>query len=106
MPKYLLTLSFTPEGAKGILEEGGSPRRVVAENLASSVGGRLETFYFAFGKDDVYALMDLPDDASAASVSLTIAATGAARVSTTLLLTPDEIDAAVREHPQYRPPGG
>jgi uncharacterized protein with GYD domain len=106
MPKYLLKLSFTSEGAKGILEEGGSPRREVAERLATSVGGRLETFYFAFGKDDVYALMELPDDASAAAVSLNIAASGAARVTTTVLVTAEEMDAAVKEHPQYRPPGG
>jgi uncharacterized protein with GYD domain len=106
MPKYLLKLSFSSEGAAGILEEGGSPRREVAERLATSVGGRLETFYFAFGEDDVYALMDLPDNASAAAVSLNIAASGAARVTTTVLVTPDEIDAAVKEHPQYRPPGG
>jgi uncharacterized protein with GYD domain len=106
MPKYLLKLSFTSEGAKGILEEGGSPRRKVAERLATSVGGRLETFYFAFGKDDVYALMELPDDASAAAVSLNIAASGAARVTTTVLVTAEEMDAAVKEHPQYRPPGG
>jgi uncharacterized protein with GYD domain len=105
MPKYLTIVSYTAEGAKGLLKEGGSARRAAVEKLIESAGGRLEAFYFGFGENDVYSLMDLPDHASAAAVALAATGGGGARVKTIVLLTPEEVDQAAKKTVQYRPPG-
>jgi hypothetical protein len=42
MPKYLTVASYTAEGAKGLLKEGGSARRAVVETMMKSIGGKLE----------------------------------------------------------------
>lgn len=105
MPKYLITATLEKSGAAGIEKEGGSRRREAVTALAKSLGGRLEAFYFMFGDADVVSILDLPDHASAASLSLAVAATGIGEVSTTVLITPEEIDEAVKMRPDYRPPG-
>ena len=105
MAKYLLRVSYTTEGVKGVLKEGGSSRVAAAGKAAASLGGSFEAFYFTFGDDDAIVIADFPDHVSAAALSLTVAASGAVRVSTTPLLTPEEIDAAAKMHPDYRPPG-
>jgi uncharacterized protein with GYD domain len=105
MPKYLIEASYTLEGVKGVQSAGGSSRRDAVARVAESVGGRLESFYFAFGDRDVYTVVDLPDNESATAVSLTVNASGAVRVRTIVLLTPEEVDAAAKRSVDYRPPG-
>src|SRR5919206_701147 len=95
MPKFLLEASYTVEGVKGLQREGGSSRRDAVAKAAASVGGRLERFYFAFGDHDAFAIADLPDNQSATAVALAISAAGGASVRTVVLLTPEEVDAAV-----------
>lgn len=104
MPKYLWQVSYTREGVQGLLKQGGSARRAAIEKLATGLGGRLESFYYAFGDDDAYLIVELPDHVSAAATSLTVAAAGAATVKTTVLLTPEEIDAATKQSVDYQPP--
>src|SRR5688572_10580285 len=94
MPKYLVIASYTAEGAKGLLKDGGTKRRQVAEAALASVGGRVDAFYFAFGENDLYAIIDAPDNASVAAASLAISAAGGVRTKTAVLLTPEEIDQA------------
>ncbi len=105
MPKYLVRGSYTLEGVKGLVKDGGSKRRAAAQQAVESVGGKVEAFYFSFGKNDVVAIVDVPDNASAAAVSLAIAAAGAFRPRTTVLLSPEEIDQAAKRTVRYRPPG-
>ncbi len=105
MPKYLAHASYTVEGLKGLLKDGGSKRREVVEQLTKGLGGTLEAFYYAFGDDDVFAIMDLPDNVSATAASLVINAAGAAKVKITVLLTPEEVDQATKTSVDYRPPG-
>ena len=105
MPKYLVQASYTVEGIKGVLKSGGSARRAVVQQMIERLDGRLEAFYFAFGEDDVYAIVDAPDNASVAAVSMTVGAAGAARTKTTVLLTPEEVDRATKKTVAYRPPG-
>ena len=105
MPKYLITGTYTLTGIKGVLAEGGSGRRDAVERLASSLGGSLESFYFAFGGDDFYVTVDLPSNEAAASVAMTVAAAGATSARTVVLLAPEEVDAATKLSPSYRPPG-
>lgn len=106
MPKYLVMVSYTADGVKGVLKDGGTKRRQAAEAALKSVGGRLDSLYFAFGEEDVYALVDAPDNASVAAASLALAASGAVRTRTVVLLTPEEIDQAVKKGASYTPPGG
>jgi uncharacterized protein with GYD domain len=106
MPKYLVQASYVGDGVKGLRQEGGSARRAAVEKACSSVGGTLESFYFAFGDSDVVTVLDLPDNVTAAGVALLIAASGKVEIRTTVLLTPEEVDAAVKVGGDYRPPGG
>ena len=105
MPKYLIEASYTLEGVKGVQSAGGSSRRDAVAKVAESVGGRLDCFYFAFGDHDVYTVVDLPDNESAAAVALAVNAAGGAAVRTVVLLTPEEVDAAAKRSVDYRPPG-
>ncbi len=105
MPKYLFTGSFTADGAAGILREGGTRRRDAIEKLFASAGGRLESYYFAFGTDDFFIVGDLPGNAAAAAAALTTSASGAVHTRTIVLLTPEETDEAVKLSPAYRAPG-
>jgi len=105
MPKYLLQASYTGDGAKGLIRDGGSKRRAAAKTLVESLGGKLEALYFAFGETDVFAIADLPDNAAAAAVSLTVAGSGALNSKITVLLTPEEVDTAVKKSGTYTPPG-
>jgi len=105
MAKYLLQVCYTAEGAKGLIKDGGSARRAAAQKAAESLGGRLESFYFAFGDTDAYVLADMPDHASVAAITLALAASGATTSRTTVLLTPEEMDQATRKSPAYRAPG-
>jgi uncharacterized protein with GYD domain len=105
MPKYLVQANYVGEGVKGLLKEGGSSRRAAIEKLFESVGGKVEAFYFAFGQTDVFVVADVPDNVSAAALSLTVNATGTATSKVTVLMTAEEIDAAVKKTPSYRAPG-
>ena len=105
MPKYMLRVNYTAEGAKGIIRDGGSRRRAVAQGAAESVGGKVESFYFAFGDTDAYVIAELPDAASAAAIALTVSASGGASVQTVVLVTPEEADAAAKKSPLYSAPG-
>lgn len=105
MPKYLVVASYTAEGMKGVLKDGGTKRQQAAEAAMKSVGGKVEAFYFAFGDNDAYVIVDAPDNASIASGALTIGATGAVTLKTIVLLTPAEIDQAAKKGATYQPPG-
>ena len=105
MPKYLIQASYTADGVKGVLKEGGTSRRAVVQKLSEGLGGKIEAFYYAFGEDDVYVIGDFPDHATAAAVSMTVNASGAVRLKTVVLLTPEEVDEAAKKSVDYRPPG-
>jgi uncharacterized protein with GYD domain len=105
MAKYLIRANYSVEGLHGLLKEGGTGRRAAIEKLLGSVGGKVEALYYAFGETDVYVLVEAPSNVTAAALSLIVSAAGAAKTSVTVLLTPEEIDEAVKMHPTYRPPG-
>lgn len=105
MPKYLIQARYTSEGTKGLLKEGGSRRREVVSKGIEAAGGKVEAFYYAFGEHDVYVIVDIPDNATAAAASLSINASGVVSTTTTVLLTPEEVDRAVKKSVPYRGPG-
>ncbi|MDX2379506.1 MAG: GYD domain-containing protein [Acidimicrobiia bacterium] len=105
MPKFLLQGSYTPEGVKGLMAEGGSARLAAGTAAVESAGGTVESLYFAYGDTDVLGICDFPDAAGAAAVSLLINASGAISVTLTPLITAEELDAAAAKTPSYRAPG-
>jgi uncharacterized protein with GYD domain len=105
MPKYLVEARYTVEGTKGLVREGGSGRRAAVAKTIESVGGKVEALYFAFGDVDVYVIVDVPDNVSAAAVSLAANQSGAIVSKTIVLLTPEEMDKSVQKAVSFRPPG-
>lgn len=105
MPKYLVQANYVGEGLKGLFKEGGSSRLAAVEKLFGSVGARVEAFYYAFGDTDLFIIADAPDNVTAAALSLIVNAAGTATAKITVLLTAEEIDAATKKTPSYRPPG-
>ena len=73
--------------------------------MLAELGGKMEAFYYAFGEHDVYVISDLPDDVSAAALGLRINSSGLVSITTTVLLTPEDIDNATKKSVNYRAPG-
>ncbi len=105
MPKFLVKGSYTPEGSKGLMKEGGSGRRAAVEKMLAGLGGKIESMYYALGADDVYVIADLPDITSAVALSLAANAGAGVRLSTTPLISVEELDAATKKSVAYRAPG-
>jgi uncharacterized protein with GYD domain len=107
MPKYLIQGSYSEQGLKGMLKEGGSKRREAAEQLIKGMDGRLEAYYYAFGSDDFVVIADLPSNVDAAALSFAVNASGAVQSRITVLITPEEADQAAKKTQmvKYRPPG-
>ncbi|OLC66591.1 MAG: GYD domain protein [Actinobacteria bacterium 13_1_20CM_2_65_11] len=106
MGRYLFQASYSVEGVKGVLKEGGTGRRTAVEAAVKSLGGKLEGFYYAFGDTDVFVIVDGIDNTTAAAFSMGVVQTGALHsIKTTVLMTPEEIDAAGKKTMSYRPPG-
>jgi uncharacterized protein with GYD domain len=106
MGKYLLKVSYTPEGIKGVMKDGGTSRVTSVEKMLAGVGGSLESFYFAFGSDDVYVIANVPDNATALAMGAAIGSSGAiSHYETVVLLSPGEVDTAMQKSVSYRAPG-
>jgi uncharacterized protein with GYD domain len=105
MPRYLITASYTSQGAKGLLVEGGSGRKKQVEKMLQSVGGKLEAMYFAYGDNDVILIADVPDAVSGLALSMTANSSGSVKLTTTPLITVEEVDAACKKTVDYRPAG-
>ena len=105
MTHYLFQASYTQAGLQGVLKEGAKSRLDVVDKLAASLGGRIEAMYWSFGASDVVVLAELPDNAAAAAFSTVVAAAGVAGISTTVLLSAEDVDKARAMSPNYRAPG-
>jgi uncharacterized protein with GYD domain len=105
MPKYLVTATYSPEGVKGVLKTGGTARSKAVAEAIKGVGGTMESFHFAFGEDDAFVVVDMPDNVAAAAVAMAVSSTGLAGCRIVVLLTPSEIDEAAQRQVAYTPPG-
>ncbi len=106
MAKYMFRATYSQEGLKGVLKGGGSARRAAVTQSMLSVGGKLDAFYFAFGRDDALVIVDAPDNVSTAALALAVGASGSvSRLETVVLLTPEEVDQAAKKAVTYRAPG-
>jgi len=106
MAKYLFQGSYSVTGAQGLASVGGSSRRDQVAGMMESMGGQLESFYYAFGDSDVIGIADIPDHVTAAALSLAINSSGAVSINIVVLMTPEEMDAAAKMTVTYTPPGG
>ncbi len=109
MPKYMVVGSYTAESWARMVETPGD-RSAAARAACEAVGGTLDAFYWAFGPDDFVAIADVPDDASAAAVSVGVSSSGAVHgLRTIRLLTMDEGQALLQRARTvaagYRRPG-
>jgi uncharacterized protein with GYD domain len=105
MPKYLIQASYAGEGLKGLIREGGTSRRETVTKVIEGMGGKMETFYYAFGDFDVIGIADMPDNVSTVAFSLAVNASGGINAKTIVLITPEEIDEATKKAVDFRPPG-
>ena len=105
MAKFLIQGSYTAEGVKGLIKEGGTGRQSAIQKALEGLGGKLDSFYYTFGTDDVLVICDIPDTTSGLALSLAVNASGAVRISTTPLLSVEEVDAACKKAVSYRPAG-
>jgi len=105
MPKYMIAANYTHEGMKGVREKGAKSRLDAVSAAIEGLGGTLESFHFAFGETDVYVIADMPDDEGAAAIALAVSASGAVTMSTTKLLTIEQVDEALNRSVKYTPPG-
>jgi uncharacterized protein with GYD domain len=105
MPKYLITASYSSEGLKGLQRDKASGRVRAATAAIEAAGGKVESFYYALGEDDVVGIVDFPDNVSAASLSFAVSASGLVRMRTTALMTVEEVDRALEKNVNYRAPG-
>lgn len=106
MAKYMIKGSYSQQGIKGVIKEGGTERVKAISSMLESMGGSLESMYFSFGSDDVYVTADLPDNKTAAAIAAAVGAAGSlSSYETVVLLTPEDVDAATQIATSYRPPG-
>jgi uncharacterized protein with GYD domain len=105
LPKYLFEARYNAEGAVGLAKEGGTGRRDAVKKHLEQLGGKLEAMYFAFGDVDGFIIVDLPDHASAAALSLAANETGMIAAKTIVLLTPEDMDEASKKKVHFRAPG-
>lgn len=107
MAKYLFLSSLTQEALQGTLKEGGTARRETIRKATEGLGGRLEAYYYAFGDRDVYAIAELPDNVAAVAASMAMSTAGAAKTTTVILITPEEMDGVGKKNFQaHVPPRG
>ena len=107
MPFYLMRFSYTPE-AWARLIKNPEDRRAVARPIVEQLGGKLHGFWYSFGAQDGFVLIEAPNNVSAAAFSVGIAAGGSLRAAeTTVLLTVEETIEMLGKAQSlpYRPPG-
>ena len=107
MAKYLIEGRYTSEGLKGLAREGSSRRRANIAKTIESAGGKLEAIYFAFGDADFYIILDVPDNVSAAALSVVANRSGFVTSKIIVLMSTEEMDQAFGKTVtiEFLPPG-
>jgi uncharacterized protein with GYD domain len=105
MPKFLIEATYSAEGLKGLQRDKAEGRTAAVKTALKALDGKLECAYWCLGDRDVVLIAELPSVAAAAALATTVSASGLVRTKTTLLLEAAEIDAALQNKIDYRPPG-
>lgn len=106
MPYYLLQATYASESWAALIKNPQNRQEVVRPTI-ERLGGRLVASYFAFGESDIYTIVELPDNVTAAACSIAVSASGAAKaIKTTPLLTHEEAVAFMTKAADvgYQPP--
>jgi uncharacterized protein with GYD domain len=107
VPLYLGRFSYTPESIRALVENPQDRAKAAAE-AAESIGASLIGLWYAFGEFDGVFLVEAPDNATVAALAMVAGGSGAlARTETTVLLTMDEAQEAMRKAAgaTFRAPG-
>ena len=107
MPHYMTQVSYNSEAWKAQMHNP-EDRSAQIGKLIEAVGGRLISFYYAFGEYDVVIISEAPDSKAVASVLIAAAAGGAlSGIKTTALMTIEEGMEAIKgaRAVAYAPPG-
>ena len=105
MPKFLIEASYTAEGLKGLQKDKAAGRTQAIRNALKAVDGQLECVYWCLGERDVILIAELPNTVAASALATSVSATGLVRTTTTMLLTAQEMDAALSKSINYQGPG-
>lgn len=93
MPTYVTLLNYTEQGISTI---ESSPNRIeAAKDLVEELGGEFKAFYLTFGQYDGVAIVEFPDDETAAEYALTLGKAGNARTETLKAFTEEEFSKIV-----------
>ncbi|MFZ0306521.1 MAG: GYD domain-containing protein [Terracidiphilus sp.] len=102
MPAYLLQVAYTPQALSALIANPHDRTQALKKNVRN-LGGKMVGSWFAFGEYDLIAIMEFPDNVSAAAWALATAAGGALRsVKTTPLLSIEEGLEALRKVPESK----
>jgi uncharacterized protein with GYD domain len=109
MAKYAVIGGYTAEAWAKMIENPGD-RVAAVTKVAQALGGKVESFYWSFGDDDYLAIVDAPDDVTAAAFSVAVGSSGSLRnLRTIKLITVDEgrklLEKAKAAKAVYAPPG-
>jgi uncharacterized protein with GYD domain len=97
MAFYLFQGRYSTDAIKAMVDNP-QDREAAARVLIEAAGGKMHSFFFCFGHEDVVAVLEFPDDAAMAACALVLGASGAlAGGATTKLLTSSEAQAAMRK---------
>jgi uncharacterized protein with GYD domain len=105
MPSYLHQVAYSREGWQALLAQPQNRIEAVRPAI-EKLGGKIKSAWFAFGEYDVVLITEMPDNVSAAAISIAFSGGGACKsVQTTPLLTPEEAVQAMQKAGEagYRP---
>jgi uncharacterized protein with GYD domain len=106
MATYLYQSAYTPE-AWGAMIKSPQDRVAAVAPAIERFGGKIIAAYYAFGEYDFVAIVEMPDNVTAAAFSVSASAGGAVtKLRTTPLMTMREGLDAMRmaQKSTYRPP--
>ena len=107
MPTFMVQASYT-NTAWGMLVQRTENRMEALKPMMDRLEGRILSWYYTFGDYDVVVVFEVPNNVTAAAVSMAIAGSGAVKeFKTTVLMSPDEgFDAMLlAQGAGYRQPG-
>jgi|694.fasta_scaffold89292_2 uncharacterized protein with GYD domain len=105
MPKFMAKARYNADGARALMTEGGSSRVAAVTKATKAIGGKVESFYFAYGSDDAFVIVDVPNEAAGLALSLAVNASGTVTLDMVPLITPKQMDDAAKVTVKYRAPG-
>jgi uncharacterized protein with GYD domain len=97
MSYYLMQFAYSADAWKA-LTENPIDRADAVKALAARLGAQVLGFYYSFGEYDGVVLLDAPDDATAAAISMAAASAGHLKATrTTPLLSVEQTIEALKK---------